>query len=285
MKRQLLLFFYYTITLSVFAQSVYRENNIKFDGEQEDKTYYLYGNKNNPSCHIKIDFFYPNEYADKAILEKIQSWFTYSFFGENYGNVTPKQAAKKYTKAFISQYKEDFESSGIFKKEELQAKLRGEDIRDYKSLYIYQKTIRNTILFNRGNVISQVINTYEYTGGAHGLSTTQGLNLDIETGNPIRYNDVFFDYEEDKISDLLLTYLLDKYKVGTKEELNDMGFMFDKITPSRNFVVNDQGITFIYGQYELGAYTLGIIELFVPYYYIYMYMKPDSAVMRLARRQ
>lgn len=284
MKRPVLLTFICLITASLFSQSVYRENDVKFKGSSEYKTYHLYGDKKNPACRLKIDFFYPDDYADKNILERIQSWTTYAFFGEGYAGVNPKQAVKKYTKEFVNAYKKDFETSGLFRREEAAAQQRGEDIRDYKSLYIYEKTIRNTILFNRGNVISQVINTYQYTGGAHGLSSTQGLNLDLSTGSPIRYEDVFYQNDEKDISALILSYLLAKYKANNQDELETMGFMFDELQPSRNFVVNDQGITFIYGQYELGAYALGIIELFIPYYYIYMYMKPDSAVMRLARR-
>ena len=33
------------------------------------------------------------------------------------------------------------------------------------------------------------------------------------------------------------------------------------IEPNGNFLVSEEGITYVYGQYEIGPYSLGIIEV------------------------
>ncbi|MDL2241561.1 DUF3298 and DUF4163 domain-containing protein [Bacteroidales bacterium OttesenSCG-928-L03] len=280
MKRYLFLFFALA-WLPVCSQSIYLENDIRYAGESVEKVYHLDGKKSNPSCRITINFFYPDLYADAYVLDKVQSRFIAEFFGLDYAVFSPKKAVKQYTKDFVRQYRDLYEQSGVFREEEKAARARGEDIRDYVSYYIHERSMRNTILYNRAHVISQVINTYEYTGGAHGLSSTSGVNIDLNTGDLITYDDVFDKSAEAALSDLLLNKLYETYGVNTRAELDELGFYFDELTPSRNFVLDDRGVTFIYGQYEIGPYVLGIIELSLPYEQIHSLIKADSPVRRL----
>ncbi|MDL2243260.1 DUF3298 and DUF4163 domain-containing protein [Bacteroidales bacterium OttesenSCG-928-J19] len=280
MKRYLFLFFS-LISLTVFSQSIYLENNIHYAGESVENVYYLYNKKDNPSCRITIDFFYPDQYNDAYILDKVQSHFIAEFFRLDYALLSPKKAVKRYIKDYVREYRDLYEKSGVFKEEEKELKARGEDITDYVSFYINERKMRNTILFNKGNVISQVINTYEYAGGAHGLSTTSGVNIDLNTGDLIEFKDVFDKSVESDLSALLLEELCETYEVKTRAELDEFGFYFEELYPSENFVMDNKGLTFIYGQYEIGPYVLGIIELFLPYEKIHTLIKADSPVRRL----
>jgi len=268
------------LNVTSYAQSIYRENSVRYPGIEEVRTYHLYNKKSNPACSLKINFFYPEIYLNKEMSEMLQNYFIKSFFGQEYVGQAPKDVVKAYSKAYEEQYKEVFEKSGMYKNEVDRASKNGDEIQNFASLYIFEKTMRNTILFNSGNVISQVVNIYEYTGGAHGFSSTQGMVLDINTGKEIKYEDIFYENTEEAISALLLSALMEERKYTSLQALMDAGFDFDILHPSSNFVADDKGITFIYNPYELGAYVLGVIEIVVPYSDLDIYMKPDCTLFR-----
>jgi hypothetical protein len=157
------------------------------------------------------------------------------------------------------------------------------DANDYASLYLFEKILRNTILFNSGNIISQVVNVYEYTGGAHGASSTLGMVLDLNTGKAITYEETFMEGTEEDVSQLLLTHLMRSRGYTDLEALSEAGFTFDVIRPTNNFVADDKGMTFIYNPYTLGAYVLGVVEIFIPYSDLVPNMNAEGALFRWAR--
>jgi hypothetical protein len=90
---------------AVKAQPIYLENAIKYSGIEEMRTYHLYNKKSNPSCQLKINFFFPESYKDQAMLATLQSRFVGSFFGTEYAHLSPKEATKAYAKAYENAYK------------------------------------------------------------------------------------------------------------------------------------------------------------------------------------
>lgn len=265
------------------AQSIYRENSIKYGGIEEMKTYHLYNKKNNPACDLKINFFFPETYINQEMLRTLQSRFVRSFFGPEYAHLSPKEATKAYSKAYEEKYKAAFEKSGVYKEEVQKADANSEDKNDYAFLYSFEKTMRNTIFFNSGNLISQVVNVYEYTGGAHGASSTRGVVLDVNTGTELKYEDTFREDTEGAVSALLLANLMSARNYTGPEALADAGFTFEILRPTGNFIADDKGMTFIYNPYELGSYVLGIVEIFVPYSDLVIYMKPEATLFRWGR--
>ncbi|MDR0865873.1 MAG: DUF3298 and DUF4163 domain-containing protein [Candidatus Symbiothrix sp.] len=263
-------------TLSGNAQPIYMSNKIKYTGIEELKTYNLYNKKDNPACNLRINFFYPEIENNKDLQERLQSLFISSFFGNEYAGFSPQKAVKSYSKTYVENYKNAFEQSG-YQEEIKQVKENGEDF------YTFEKKMQNTILFNQGNLVSQVINIYENTGGAHGASSTKGMVIDINTGKKLEYEDVFQVEMEEAISELLLFELMSARNYPNREALAEDGFDFEVIRPTGNFVADDKGVTFIYNPYELGAYILGIVEIAVPYSDLFLYVKPESTLYRWAR--
>jgi hypothetical protein len=259
--------------VSVGAQSIYKQNSIKYPGISEDKTYHLRSKKNNPACRLKIDFFYPDMFPDAVILEKVQAVFIGRFFGQEYESLPPDKAMKSYITNYIFEYKNEFEHNDFYQSE----------WQESPDLYTFEKAMRNTILFNKGNVISQVINTYEYEGGVHSNSETQGMVIDLTTGQILAYEDVLTEESKEDISELLLAALLKTGTYENREALIEAGFDFEDIPVTNNFVADEKGITFIYNRYELGPSYLGIREITLPYSDIVFYMKEDCTLYRWAK--
>ena len=73
------------------------ENSITFDSISVEKTYHLLDNPDNPNCNLEIKFVYPRKYSDKEVLKNLQRQFVSSYFGENYEQLSPEEAVRKYT--------------------------------------------------------------------------------------------------------------------------------------------------------------------------------------------
>ncbi|MDR0427226.1 MAG: DUF3298 and DUF4163 domain-containing protein [Dysgonamonadaceae bacterium] len=285
MKKIIILFPVLLFVFSAKSQlSIYRDNSVDYKGIEEIRNYHLYNKKENPSCHLQVHFFYPVSIDDKKLQTSLQTYFIDCFFGKEYSHLSVDKAAGSYANSYVENYKNDFEQSGLYKQEEEKANNQGDDISEYESFYIREKTMRNTILFNRGDVISHVVNSYEYTGGAHGANSTQGYVYDINSEGKISYDDVFYEDTEEALSELLLKNLMLNNRYPDEEAMISAGFTSAHVPPSDNFVADDKGMTFIYNPYSLGAYVLGTMEVFVPYSELFIYMKPECTLFRWAKK-
>lgn len=143
------------------------------------------------------------------------------------------------------------------------------------------------------HTISYVFNIYEYTGGAHGNSIvfTYSFNengkLDIDkilniadNNNDIALSRVLADnilkssndmYSKDMVMNGLgLAYLKDDGKTFDKVKCDCDGFFYG--SNFQKFYITDQGITFMFNQYEVAPGAAGIVEVNLPWYILKSYL-------------
>lgn len=179
----------------------------------------------------------------------------------------------------------------VDKKKE-QWKTGGNDYRDWQALikeYPERKDMKNEFDVTYSSSTSQklgvnsyIINTYEYTGGAHGGSKLYTFNfnkngiikiddvLNIATSTNNIPNDISIskiiatgltkflgDYADEKmINDGLgLSYLKKDGKTLDKTKCNCDGFFYG--SNLQNFILQNDGIKFIFDQYSVAAYAAG----------------------------
>lgn len=101
-----------------------------------------------------------------------------------------------------------------------------------------------------------------YEGGAHGINQRIVLNFDNETGRLLTLRDVLVPGYEQPLCELLLQKLMEQKGAKTVDELRNSGYLYsmDMFAPE-NFVLGEDGITFIYNTYEIAAYSEGMTEL------------------------
>ena len=105
---------------------------------------------------------------------------------------------------------------------------------------------------------------YTFEGGAHGYNQLLTLNFDKSTGKTVTLDDVLVPGYKVKLNALLQKALMEKADCKDINELHDKGYLFSmEMYPSNNFVLAQDGITFIYNPYEIAPYALGRIELTV----------------------
>lgn len=111
------------------------------------------------------------------------------------------------------------------------------------------------------SLISFYIDYYQFTGGAHGVTTRKAYNVDKLTGDILTIRDIFqegYNYKE-KID----------YEINKKISKNpDMYFTgkegFNGIDDKTKFYIEDSNLVIYYGQYEIAPYAAGMPEFRLP---------------------
>ena len=250
------------------------QNEITFDSIQTEKIYHLLDNPDNPNCNLQINFTYPIKFADKDILKKIQEQFISSYFGDSYAQLTPQEAADKYTEDYLNAYKEleiDF-------KEEV----KRSDNTPVGAWYSYYEMSSNDIVFNENDIMSYTVNFENYTGGAHGAHTYTNHVINVKTGQPITEEDIFIDNFQDSLAQILIDRIAEQNNVEEAKELENIGFFsIEEIFPNGNFLIDETGITYFFNEYEIAAYVVGVIKVHLTFEEIKYLLKKESPISSL----
>lgn len=125
----------------------------------------------------------------------------------------------------------------------------------------FEAFTRYQVKNNNNKILSLYIEYYQFTGGAHGITTRIPYNIDVNTGNMVGINDLFkstYNYKEviDKEIRRQIAQEPDKYF--------DNGAVFKGIKDNDSFYIEGDKLVMFYGQYELAPYVAGIIEFRIP---------------------
>lgn len=108
--------------------------------------------------------------------------------------------------------------------------------------------------------VSYIVSLYEYTGGAHGITAIQTFTYDKD-GKFVGEKEVFGESNwRPVVSELTYQYLKEKLKEITSDDVLKEG-----TAPIGNnlnlWYLKGDDVVFVFGQYQIGAYALGIQEV------------------------
>ncbi|KAA6349717.1 hypothetical protein EZS27_002877 [termite gut metagenome] len=265
MKRRYFVLFIAFLAVTGFFYACHNSQSPKgaltFSTLQFAKTYHLFEDTLAPTCELKIDYTYPVGSSEKELSDSLNKLFIINCFGEEYAGKEATDVVNQYAETYIKNYREDLEETY------LQDKKDGNE-RDKGGWYFYSKDIKSEVQFYEDNLLVYSINTYEYTGGAHGIILTYFLNIDLTKMRPLGLDDIFKGNNYKNIlTDLLWNQLMVDNKVNTRSELENMGYgsTSGELVPTENFYLNREGITFYFNVYEFAPYALGPVEITLPY--------------------
>jgi hypothetical protein len=109
-----------------------------------------------------------------------------------------------------------------------------------------------------GSIVSQRINLYQDTGGAHGMPIVLALNYDAVTGEEITLDNALslIGYSLQTVADSALAQL--------KREFGESVFLDGATAKPENystFIVGPDNVTFIFQAYQVVAYAAGMPEV------------------------
>ncbi len=115
------------------------------------------------------------------------------------------------------------------------------------------------------NIIVIQQDQWEYTGGAHGNSNTKYFVIDLVNKKRIFIDDIIKNQASPSFSMLIENSIRDQFEIKSDVPLSEIGFFEDSIKLSEDFFINAEGIGFQWDKYEIAPYSMGQIEIIIPY--------------------
>lgn len=118
------------------------------------------------------------------------------------------------------------------------------------------------VRINDNKTMSIPVTYYQYTGGAHGYSYKETVNLDLENEKELQLKDLF-DGSKDYLS--VLTDLILKQMEKAKDDLFPDTLTSFRASDDLKFYLTDDGMVVYFDPYEVAPYVAGIVEFEIPY--------------------
>lgn len=133
-------------------------------------------------------------------------------------------------------------------------------IQEFEDSDRYEYMVTYEIDQSSNQYMSVVFTNYVYTGGAHGMTTTDVLTYDLNTGERLGLGDVISDTVLPKIQEKLGLEAIDEgYDNRNTDLFGDPAKM--AITSLDKIALTDDGLDFYYDPYEIAPYASGTIVL------------------------
>jgi hypothetical protein len=257
------------------------ENAVRFNSIQTEKTVYLFNDTLKPSCNLQIHFTYPDS-TQKQLLTILQPIFIEKTLGASFRNLTPENAIEVYTQQYLQNFKrfelpEEF--NGIFGPgEEDESNNERKDITGF----YYYTYLTNRLLYNRNGFISFTVENIVYEGGAHRSKKLHGYVIDLNNSCLLREDDFLGTHYKQYIAPVLAEKIALANGLENPADLENIGyFSLEDIVPNNNFTIDDKGITYYFNEGEIAGIIIGLVQVFIPYEEISVYLKDDNPIVSL----
>ncbi len=139
----------------------------------------------------------------------------------------------------------------------------------------YEASITSELSFQCKNMVSVLIDSYVFTGGAHGYGGISFINIETKTGKRIANQDLFKNYSD--FAQYVEKVFRSKYEILENESINSTGFFFEneKFTLPENIGVTNTDVILYYNPYEISSYAEGPIEIKIKKEDVASYFKFD----------
>ena len=269
-----------------------KDNQVEFDTLIVEKKHYLHNDTTKPFCDLNIHFVYPIK-SPKNKLKRLQQLFIRNTFGTMYDDYTPEEAIELYTNDFVKNYEAD---ARLFQDEldELEQfpilinqnfDLDHEQELQSNKFYSYKESLWSKIHFNKNNLLSFQVSRTNDKGGSATYSSYNNHVINLRAGDPLTENDIFTPGYDVALQQLFEKNLMQQNEVKTVSDLEDLGYFgIEEIMPNKNFLIDDNGIIYIFNKGEYSAYLLDAPEVHITFDEMRMLLKQNTVVSKLAEQ-
>lgn len=207
---------------------------------------------NAPQCQVNLQVKYVK--GDSEAAKAVNQAIMQRLFRMD--SLTMQQAVDSFANFYTSEYQKNM--APLYRED------RADE--DKHAWYQYRYTIETETQEGKDDCLVYLINLDMYEGGAHGIKQQLVMNFDAKTGKQIGLDDLFVQGYQYPLNDLLMAELRAQTKCVSLDELHNQGYLLTMdIYAPQNFILGDDGITFIYNPYEIAPYDKGNTELTLSY--------------------
>ncbi|HPF10499.1 MAG TPA: DUF3298 and DUF4163 domain-containing protein [Flavobacteriaceae bacterium] len=129
----------------------------------------------------------------------------------------------------------------------------------------YEANIEVVESFRNAQLLSLEMDTYLFTGGAHGYASTQFLNHDLKTGRELTLKELVKKYPD--FESFAEKTFREQFHIPSGDNINSTGFWFenDQFYLPNSFGFTEEGFVVVYNPYDIASFADGSIELTIPF--------------------
>ena len=241
---------------------------LKFTTFSESRKGHIDNDAALPACTAEVSLVYPDGgYTGKLSLEQLQQLFLKSLPEGMQSGTTPSAAARRFIENYIREYQSEM------------SEYRKEARKKDNAWMNYETIVSSKSLYNKHDFWGYSVEVYQYTGGAHGISTTTYNVIDLKSGRPLSLQDLFAESDYAVINRMLRQQLADD--TGTSVDKLDSDYDVDNIVVNDSFMLDSDAVTWLYNPYDIAPYSFGTIRIALPYRAIAGYLKTNSPLRRV----
>ena len=139
----------------------------------------------------------------------------------------------------------------------------------------YDESNNVSVCFNEHGIVIFESAVYAYTGGAHGNGGSRFYCLDVVNKKRITLQDIII-VDSATLQPIVESHFRKQYKLAPTDSLTSILFE-NHLALTDNFYFTNKGIGFWYFPYEVAAYAVGPIQVFVPFAAIRKHINSDFA--------
>lgn len=131
----------------------------------------------------------------------------------------------------------------------------------------YEAIIKYTVTYNENCAVSLYTDTYEYTGGAHGLTLRTSDTWNLNTGQKYNLRAFFPNMSNYRtfIIQSIYRQIGEKVQDNTEDFFDDYKDLVVKTFNENNFYLVPEGVVIYFQQYDIAPYVSGINEFVIPF--------------------
>ena len=236
--------------LLLLVAACHKDNKLQTKVYEQSASYALTeGAADSISVQVRLE--YPVFGADPEVIDAMTRIIIGQALMEDGSKPDIAAAVQRYIDVTVADYREtNLPLYGKVREEELEG-----------TLLSWEDQVSGYFSGQHKDIISYDVYAYSFTGGAHGLAGDYVMNFNLKDGSLVGENEFFVPGYQEELGGLLTAHL--RESMPDEDSYNAL-FVKD-IEPNGNFKVSEEGVTYIYGPYEIGPYYLGSIEVTLPW--------------------
>jgi len=167
---------------------------------------------------------------------------------------------------FIDEAKQN-NLNNTFKKVAEQAKCQGEPAPDSaRNENNFSIQHHYEITYQSPTLLAFKFSDWSFEGGAHGNGTLEGSIIDLVTGKPVSFKDLFADKDLPEINESIYKALLPEAEGIFRDEVESRkaSFIKDGVCTGCTAILDKNGLNIVFQTYEVAPFSVGNPSITIP---------------------